>query len=141
KAGDLRRVPMNSAVQRILTDLKEKSSPGQNDRIFPHDDRYLRRAFDRAVKVSGLNPFRFHDLRHTFASRLAMHGANDRTIMALGGWKSPRMLDRYAHLSPAHLWKAVEGLANRHVEEKTASEETLSDASQTHVLHIGQTPR
>ena len=30
--------------------------------------------------------------------------------MELGGWKSPRMLNRYAHLSPAHLWQAVEGL-------------------------------
>ena len=39
-----------------------------------------------------------------------MQGANDRTLMALGGWKSPAMLSRYAHLSPTHLWKAVEGL-------------------------------
>ena len=39
-----------------------------------------------------------------------MQGANDRTLMALGGWKSPAMLSRYAHLSPAHLWRAVEGL-------------------------------
>jgi len=101
---------MNSTVQGILTDVKAKTNPVHTDRIFSHDDRYLRRAFDRAVKVSGLTPFRFHDLRHTFASRLAMQGANDRTIMALGGWKSPRMLDRYAHLSPAHLWQAVEGL-------------------------------
>lgn len=110
KAGDRRRVPMNSTVQGILADLKKKANPTSADRIFHHDARYLRRAFDRAVKVSGLTPFRFHDLRHTFASRLAMQGANDRTIMALGGWKSPRMLDRYAHLSPAHLWQAVEGL-------------------------------
>lgn len=40
-----------------------------------------------------------------------MQGVNDRTLMALGGWKSPRMLDRYAHLSPAYLWQAIEGLA------------------------------
>ncbi len=38
-------------------------------------------------------------------------GANDRTSRALGGWKFPRMLDRYAHLSPAHLWQAIEDLA------------------------------
>lgn len=121
KAGDRRRVPMNSAVQGILTDLKTTASLGPTDRIFPHDDRYLRRAFDRAVKVAGLTPFRFHDLRHTFASRLAMQGANDRTIMALGGWKSPRMLDRYAHLSPAHLWQAVEGLTQVGTVTKTVT--------------------
>jgi len=123
KAGDRRRVPMNSTVQGILTDLKAKTHPGPTDRIFPHDDRYLRRAFDRAVKVSGLTPFRFHDLRHTFASRLAMQGANDRTIMALGGWKSPRMLDRYAHLSPAHLWQAVESLTQVGTVTKTVTRE------------------
>ena len=129
KAGDRRRVPMNSTVQGVLTALRATTRPSPTDCIFPHDDRYLRRAFDRAVKVSGLSPFRFHDLRHTFASRLAMQGANDRTIMALGGWKSPRMLDRYAHLSPAHLWQAVEGLARnqrREIPEEVQSPVTDS---------------
>jgi integrase len=132
KAGDRRRVPMNSAVQGILTDLKARTSPGPTDRIFSHDDRYLRRAFDRAVKISGLTPFRFHDLRHTFASRLAMQGANDRTIMALGGWKSPRMLDRYAHLSPAYLWQAVEGLTRVGTVTKTVTrqDDRLAEKSQ-----------
>jgi integrase len=82
----------------------------------------MRRVFERAVKKAGLQPFRFHDLRHTFASRLAMQGENDRTIMALGGWKSPAMLSRYAHLSPANLWKAVEGLAKQQTGSKTGSE-------------------
>ena len=85
--------------------------PLPGDRIFPLDDRYLRRAFERAVRVAGLSPFRFHDLRHRFASRLALQGANDRTLMALGGWKAPAMLERYVHLSPIHLQQAVEGLA------------------------------
>lgn len=110
KSGERRRVPMNSVVQRTLAEIRpESASP--TDRIFQHDGRYLRRAFDKAVTASHLTPFRFHDLRHTFASRLAMNGANDRTIMALGGWSSPRMLGRYAHLSPTHLWQAIEGLA------------------------------
>lgn len=123
KAGDRRRVPMNSAVQQVLVDLKNKTNAGATERVFLHDDRYLRRAYDRAVKEAGLSPFRFHDLRHTFASRLAMQGANDRTIMALGGWKSPRMLDRYAHLSPTHLWKAVEGLTQIGTGSKTGSKQ------------------
>ena len=42
-----------------------------------------------------------------------MQGENDRTIMTVGGWKSPAILSRYAHPSPAHLWKAVEGLAQQ----------------------------
>jgi integrase len=110
KIGESRKIPMNSIVQGVLTDLKKRTKPGHEDCVFPLDRRYLRRVFERAVLNSGLTPFRFHDLRHTFASRLAMAGQNDRTLMALGGWKSPRMLDRYAHLAPAHLWAAVEGL-------------------------------
>ena len=110
KIGESRRIPLNSVVQKILAHIKEHTLPAPEDCVFPLDRRYLRRVFERAVIAAGLAPFRFHDLRHTFASRLAMAGQNDRTIMALGGWKSPRMLDRYAHLSPAHLWSAVEGL-------------------------------
>ena len=122
KAGERRRVPMNSIVVGLFSELKEQRSPSPLDPIFPHDVRYLRRAFDKAVKAAGLHPFRFHDLRHTFASRLAMRGANDRTLMALGGWKSPAMLSRYAHLSPAHLWQAVEGLTQSATVTKTVTE-------------------
>jgi integrase len=92
KAGDRQRIPMNSAVLGLLCKLKEEKVPAPLDPVFGHEARYLRRAFDRAVKRAGLTPFRFHDLRHTFASRLAMQGANDRTLMALGMWKSPAML-------------------------------------------------
>jgi integrase len=112
---------MNSAVLEILTGLRAMPELDHDGRIFPHEARYLRRAFDRAVKAAGLTPFRFHDLRHTFASRLAMQGANDRTLMALGGWKSPAMLGRYAHLSPTHLYQAVEGLARLTTVTKTVT--------------------
>lgn len=122
KAGERRRVPMNSVMQTLLVGMREAAKPAPTDRVFPHDQRYLRRMFAKAVERAGLAPFRFHDLRHTFASRLAMYGVNDRTLMALGGWKSPRMLDRYAHLSPAHLWQAIEGLAHTGTGSKTGSE-------------------
>ncbi len=110
KSGEPRRIPLNSIVQKVLTELKTNQNVLPEERVFLHDARYLRRAFDRAVKAAGLSPFRFHDLRHAFASRLAMSGCNDRTIMELGGWSSPRMLKRYVDISPAHLWQAVEGL-------------------------------
>lgn len=122
KSGEPRRVPLNSTVQRILAELQASTKPKAEDHIFSHDARYLRRAFDKAIKAANLAPFRFHDLRHTFASRLATQGANDRTIMELGGWSSPRMLKRYVTLAPAHLWQAVEGLTQKGTGSKTGSE-------------------
>ena len=74
------------------------------------DARNLRRDFGIAVKKARLAPFRFHDLRHSFASRLAMQGANDRTLQTLMGHKTQRMILRYAHLGPTHLLNALEGL-------------------------------
>jgi len=138
KSGERRRVPMNSVVQTLLTEMRATQAPAATDRVFPHDHRYLRRAFAKAVTAAGLVPFRFHDLRHTFASRLAMQGANDRTLMALGGWKSPRMLDRYAHLSPAHLWQAIEGLAQARIGSKTGSDKTpLLEGNAKPIENIG----
>lgn len=61
--------------------------------------------------------------RHTFASRLGMQGANDRTLMALGVWEPPAMLSRHAHLSPTHLWKAIEGLTQAGTVAETVTAE------------------
>ena len=110
KHGQAHRVPMNSIVQSVLSEAYQNR---KGDRIFPHDDSQMRKTFNKAIKDAGLAPFRFHYLRHTFASRLSMKGANDRTLMVLGGWKSPAMLSRYAHLSPTHLWQAVESLVEK----------------------------
>jgi integrase len=60
-----------------------------------------------ARKRSKIADSRFHDCRHTFASRLAMTpGADLYTVQRAGGWKSQAMVQRYAHLS--RLWRAIE---------------------------------
>jgi integrase len=66
---------------------------------------------------SRLEGYTWHGNRHTFASRLAMNGVPDRTIMQLGGWKSERMVKRYSHLSADYLREAESGwlLANLRV--------------------------
>ncbi|EAY56459.1 MAG: probable phage integrase [Leptospirillum rubarum] len=116
KSGESRRLLMNSKVQEVLLALPGRDVPGAP--VFTDtlggamEGRNLRRDFDHAIKKAGLAPFRFHDLRHTFASRLAMMGANDRTLQTLLGHKSQRMILRCAHLGPTHLWNAVEGLAS-----------------------------
>jgi site-specific recombinase XerD len=61
----------------------------------------------RDAKVTN---FHWHDLRHTFCSRLVMKGVDIRTVMELAGHKSISVTMRYAHLSPEHNQAAIEKL-------------------------------
>jgi len=70
------------------------------------------RWFEDAVKEAHITDFRWHDLRHTFASRLVMAGVDLRTVQELMGHKSIQMTCRYAHLAPTHQLAAVERLAD-----------------------------
>lgn len=70
--------------------------------------RDWRRWFERALKKAGIKDFRFHDIRHTFASRLVMRGVDIRTVQELLGHKSIVITMRYSHLSPDHRQAAVE---------------------------------
>jgi integrase len=76
-------------------------------------------AWKRGLRRAGIENFRFHDLRHTWASWHVMSGTRLQELMELGGWKSFEMVLRYAHLAPEHLanvakriereWSVVEG--------------------------------
>ena len=65
------------------------------------------RAFHGALERAGIKDFRFHDLRHTFASHLIMRGASLKEVQELLGHKTMTMTLRYAHLSQEHKKKAV----------------------------------
>jgi integrase len=67
--------------------------------------------FEPAVKKAGIKHFRWHDLRHTFASRLIMKGADITTVASLMGHKRIQMTMRYAHLAPEHKRAAVDLLS------------------------------
>lgn len=60
-------------------------------------------AWRNALKKSGIEDFRFHDTRHTWASLLIQNGVAKGMIKEMGGWKSDSMVERYAHLAPEHL--------------------------------------
>ena len=77
----------------------------------PLDARnYMHRVFMPALKQAKIEGFRWHDLRHTFASRLVMAGVDLRTVQELLGHKTMAMTMRYSHLSPQHQLDAVKRL-------------------------------
>jgi site-specific recombinase XerD len=114
KYGPARHIPLNDAAiaafQQIL-----KYGQG-NDILFLN--RYgeklskPREWFERAVKLANITNFRWHDLRHTFASRLVMAGVDLRTVQELMGHQTIQMTVRYAHLAPTHTLAAVQRLCD-----------------------------
>ena len=65
------------------------------------------RAWRNALKRAGIEDFRWHDLRHTWASRHRMQGTPTHELQQLGGWKTGAMVERYAHLASDHLANAA----------------------------------
>lgn len=73
----------------------------------------IRTAWENALKKAGIKDFRFHDLRHSAASYLAMNGATVAEIAAVLGHKTLQMVKRYAHLSEAHTSSVVASMNER----------------------------
>jgi integrase len=72
--------------------------------------RNLLRTFYPAMRKAGITRFRFHDLRHTFATRLIQAGVDVYTVQKLGRWKTISMVLRYAHHQPESLRGGAEVL-------------------------------
>jgi integrase len=112
KNGEARSVPMNDTLTIVLKSAKVNDAKGERDfrnqRGQPY--RSYRNAFERAVSQAGIQNFTFHDLRHTFASRLVMAGVDLATVKELMGHKHIAMTLRYAHLSSDHKQAAVKKL-------------------------------
>lgn len=123
KNGETRHVPMNSAVRDVLA--KRPRPIDREGLVFPSrvgtpDLRWAKKAVPRALADAQIEDFRFHDLRHTFASRLAMAGVDLATLRELMGHKTMAMTLRYRHVSPDHRKAAIERLVAR----ETAKEST-----------------
>lgn len=108
KNGTLRVIALNELAQQVLKSLPE-GSPA--DPVFPdvnaaHLSVYTRRIFSSL----GIQDASFHSLRHTAASWLVMKGVDLYAVGQILGHKTPRMTQRYAHLSPGYMAEAVNKL-------------------------------
>ncbi len=107
KSGYGRAIPLNDEALALIASL----SGAHEEYVFTRcghgmvqiDDEM----FKRACRKAGIDNFRFHDLRHTWASWHAQAGTPLTKLQALGGWRTIQMVMRYAHLSPVHLTEHV----------------------------------
>jgi len=121
KNGQRRSIPANrSAVKALRSLLKRKDGSGY---VVPGTEKNRTRAWDRwfedAVKMAEVTDFHWHDLRHTFASRLIMGGVDLRSVGELLGHKTLVMVMRYSHLAPGHLRDAVNRLVRKRTDPRT----------------------
>lgn len=106
KNNQKRAIPMSQTVYKLLKGIKVRDI----SKVFPVTVEALKDAFKRAVKKAGLKDFHFHDLRHTFATRLVQNGIDISTVKELLGHKTITMTMRYAHHYPESLRHGVEVL-------------------------------
>lgn len=96
-------VPLNDSAVRILRAQRRR----HKRIVFPYQGRVMTRqgmtAWNAACKKAGLKRFRWHDLRHTWASWHVQAGTPLAVLQELGGWRSYSMVLRYAHLAPSHV--------------------------------------
>jgi integrase len=111
KNNEVRMIPINDTLKQSLEQIGPQQS---NEYVFGNGNGKpyvtIKTGFKAAVRRAGITDFRFHDLRHTFASHLIMSGVDIKSVQELLGHKDIRMTIRYSHLSNAHLQEAVKRL-------------------------------
>ena len=139
KNGHSRYVPISDSLFNVLSNLPQHNG---SDYLFagvpkigkkgkPFND--VRPSFENACTLAGIENFRFHDLRHTAASHMAMAGIPLKIIGEVLGHRSIEMTERYAHLSPGFLRNAVNALpdwtGNREYGRKPVAKSEIAKAA------------
>jgi integrase len=98
KSGKPREIPIMQKLYDTLIDM-----PRDGAFVFNVTKITLRSRFETALKQAGITGFRFHDLRHTFASHFIMRTSALPALQKILGHSTPILTQRYAHLSNKHL--------------------------------------
>lgn len=103
KSGKTRHVPLNATAAAVLKQWRKQNPTAA--RVFGLVD--AKKAWGRVLAAAEISDFRFHDLRHTFASKLVQRGVPLNTVRDLLGHADIKMTLRYAHLAPENKAAAV----------------------------------
>jgi len=116
KSGLTRHIPLNRESLEVLSNWKAQTSstglvfPSKNGKPFTT----IKRSWSNLLEAANITGFRWHDLRHDFASKLVMAGVPLNTVRELLGHRDLSTTLRYAHLAPDHKAEAVEKLIKSH---------------------------
>ncbi len=115
KNGESRTVPLAETAIATIKDWRGDKLPV--GAVFPMSAGAIDRAWQAARAAAGLDDVRFHDLRHSAASYLAMSGASLMDIAAILGHKTLAMVKRYSHLSEQHTTAAIDRMAEKFLKD------------------------
>jgi site-specific recombinase XerD len=124
KNGETARIPLNDDAHDILSSWRGQSAhTGDGDLIFPSPKTgkkldNARRSWERVLREAGIDNFRWHDMRHDFASQLVMRGVDLTVVCELLNHSNLKLTMRYAHLAPKQKLHAVQALNRRTRGEK-----------------------
>jgi integrase len=143
KTGEARQIPLNDDLAVLFKDIRKEFKGEYVFTYARNEDKLkgvepvrkrkrpapvaeaisgVKSAFKSALKRAGIEDFRFHDLRHTFASHMIMKGASLKEVQEILGHKTINMTMRYAHLSQEHKKKAVNLLSGLTAFDKTCDQ-------------------
>lgn len=115
KNGERRAVALKGSAAEVLRELHKARRLGTH-LVFASRRgvaAFPRQAWEAALREAKIENFHFHDLRHTFASYLAMSGATLPELAAALGHKTLAMVQRYAHLAPTHTAGVVQRMTEK----------------------------
>jgi integrase len=136
RSSSRRFIPINSVCRVALEQLYARSNgsayvcPGSH-LTGTETDRDNRKWFQNSVAAAKVENFKYHDLRHTFASRLVMAGVPIEAVKELMGHRTIQMTMRYAHLAPDFQAAAIETLATKYGQAKVVPLRMVASGGRT----------
>ena len=141
KNGEPRGVPIVQSAHDAIKALRaeharqHKGRVKQDALLFPSEDDSnkpveIRKAWTTALKRAQITDFRFHDLRHTTASYLAMEGASAPQIAEILGHKTLQMVKRYSHFNKAHIAEVLTKMSSSRLNKENSAPSTNGPAEE-----------
>jgi integrase len=118
KSSKLLHIPMNEELEETLKTWQQQTRGKGDDLVFPSPKTgkvlsNCQTAWENLLERAGIENFRWHDMRHDFASQLVIQGIDLNTVRELLGHADLKMTLRYAHLAPGNKLQAVRALGKK----------------------------